>query len=100
MTYKDFVKEIAVQSKTTERPLAIDDIRMVFDLTREVLIDALNKGENVTIRDFIKFETKTRKGRMINVVNTDKQAYIPDTIVAKAVLSGNFKNEVKKVCEK
>lgn len=100
MTYKDFVKEIATQSKTTERPLAVDDVRMVFDLTREVLIDLLNNGESVTIRDFIKFETKAHKGRMINVVNSDKQTYIPDTIVPKAVLSENFRNEVKKVCEK
>ena len=29
MTYKDFIKEIAMQSKETERPLALDDVRMI-----------------------------------------------------------------------
>ena len=62
MKYIDFVKEISTQSKETERPLAQDDIKMCFDLAREVIIDLLNKGDQLVIRDFLKFETKTQKG--------------------------------------
>lgn len=97
MKYIDFVKEISTQSKETERPLAQDDIKMCFDLAREVIIDLLNKGDQLVIRDFLKFETKTQKGRVVNVVNSDKKIEIPDTIVAKVSLSENFKKEVKKL---
>ena len=55
MTYKDFVREIAIQSKETERPLSVDDVRMTFDLTRDVLVKLLKDGDKVTIKDFIKF---------------------------------------------
>ena len=98
MKYMDFVKEISAQSKETERPLAQDDVKVCFDLAREVIIDLLKAGDQLVIRDFLKFETKTQKGRTINVVNSDKRVDIPDTIVAKVSLSENFKKEVKKVC--
>lgn len=98
MTYKDFVREIATQSKETERPLSVDDVRMTFDLTREVLIKLLDAGDSVTIRDFMKFETKVQKGRVITKVNTDEKIELPDTRVAKVTLSENFKKEIKKVC--
>ena len=100
MTYKDFVREIAIQSKETERPLSVDDVRMTFDLTRDVLVKLLKDGDKVTIKDFIKFETKVQKGRVITKVNSEEKMELPDTIVAKATLSENFKKEVKKVCEK
>ena len=100
MKYTDFVKEISAQSKETERPLAQDDVKVCFDLAREVIIDLLNAGDQLVIRDFLKFETKTQKGRVINAVNSNKKIEIPDTIVAKVSLSENFKKEVKKVCEK
>ena len=98
MKYTDFVKEISVQSKETERPLAQDDVKVCFDLAREVIINLLNAGDQLVIRDFLKFETKTQKGRTINAVNSNKKVEIPDTIVAKVSLSENFKKEVKKVC--
>ena len=98
MKYTDFVKEISVQSKETERPLAQDDVKVCFDLAREVIINLLNAGDQLVIRDFLKFETKTQKGRVINAVNSNKKIEIPDTIVAKVSLSENFKKEVKKVC--
>ena len=83
MKYTDFVKEISAQSKETERPLAQDDVKVCFDLAREVIIDLLNAGDQLVIRDFLKFETKTQKGRVINAVNSNKKIEIPDTIVAK-----------------
>lgn len=98
MKYTDFVKEISAQSKETERPLAQDDVKVCFDLAREVIINLLNAGDQLVIRDFLKFETKTQKGRVINAVNSNKKIEIPDTIVAKVSLSENFKKEVKKVC--
>lgn len=99
MTYKDFVREIALESKETERPLSVDDVRMTFDLAREVLVKLLDAGDSVTIRDFMKFETKIQKGRVITKVNTDQKIALPDTRVAKVTLSENFKKEVKKVCK-
>lgn len=97
MKYLDFVKEISAQSKETERPLAQDDVKVCFDLAREVIIDLLKNEDHLVIRDFLKFETKTRKGRVINAVNSNNKIEIPDTIVAKVSLSDNFKKEVKKV---
>ncbi|MBP3931274.1 MAG: HU family DNA-binding protein, partial [Peptostreptococcaceae bacterium] len=78
MKYIDFVKEISAQSKETERPLAQDDVKVCFDLAREVIIYLLNKGDHLVIRDFLKFETKTQKGRVINAVNSNKKVEIPD----------------------
>ena len=98
MKYIDFVKEISTQSKETERALSQEDVKVCFDLAREVIIDLLKEGDHLVIRDFLKFETKTQKGRTINVVNSDKKVAIPDTIVAKVSLSENFKKAVKKVC--
>ena len=98
MKYIDFVKEISAQSKETERHLTQEDVKVCFDLAREVIIDLLNKGDQLVIRDFLKFETKTQKGRTINAVNSNKKIDIPDSIVAKVSLSENFKKEVKKVC--
>jgi len=98
MKYIDFVKEISAQSKETERPLAQDDVKVCFDLAREVILNLLKNGDHLVIRDFLKFETKVQKGRTINAVNSNKKVEIPDTIVAKVSLSENFKKEVKKVC--
>lgn len=98
MKYIDFVKEVSTQSKETERYLTQEDVKVCFDLAREVILDLLKNGDHLVIRDFLKFETKTQKGRTINVVNSDNKVTIPDTIVAKVSLSENFKKEVKKVC--
>lgn len=97
MTYRDFVKEVAVQSRETERPLSQDDIRMVFDLSKEIIIDLLNNGDSLVIRDFVKFETKAQKGRIITLVNSEEKRELPDTVVAKVSLSDNFKKAVKKI---
>lgn len=97
MTYRDFVKEVAVQSRETERPLSQDDIRMVFDLSKEIIIDLLNSGDSLVIRDFVKFETKAQKGRIITLVNSEEKRELPDTVVAKVSLSDNFKKAVKKI---
>ena len=41
MKYIDFVKEISAQSKETERHLTQEDVKVCFDLAREVIIDLL-----------------------------------------------------------
>jgi len=98
MKYMDFVKEISAQSKETERHLAQEDVKVCFEVAREVILNLLKNGDHLVIRDFLKFETKVQKGRTINAVNSNKKVEIPDTIVAKVSLSENFKKEVKKVC--
>ena len=95
MTYKDFVKEVAMQSRETERPLAIDDVRMCLDLVREVSKELLINGESVVIRDFLKFETKTQKEKHIKHIKTGEMITVPECVVPRVVLSENFKKEVK-----
>lgn len=99
MQYRDFTKEIARLSKETERPLAQEDVKMVFDLTKEVVSDLLKNGDHLVIRDFLKFETKTQKGKTINLINSDKKVTVPDKIVPKVSLSVGFKSDIEKVCE-
>ena len=97
MNYTDFVKEVSTKSKETSRPLAQDDVKMCIDLAREVIIDLLKKEDKLVIRNFLKFETKHQKGRVINVVNSNKKIDVPDSVVAKVSLGKNFKDAVKKV---
>ena len=95
MKYTDFVKEISAQSKETERPLAQDDVKVCFDLAREVIINLLNAGDQLVIRDFLKFETKTQKEKHIKHIKTGEMITVPECVVPRVVLSENFKKEVK-----
>ena len=102
-----YVYKVTTNSPAEELGLQRGDVIVEFDGQKVTTVNELNTiknekkiGDKVTIKDFIKFETKVQKGRVITKVNSDEKMEIPDTIVAKVSLSENFKKEVKKVCEK
>ena len=59
MTKKDIVMKIAADTDIKQI-----DVKKVVQMTFDVIIDALAKGEKIELRNFGVFKTKIRKGRM------------------------------------
>lgn len=59
MTKKDIVMRIASESGIKQI-----DVKKVVQMTFDIIIDTLAKGEKIELRNFGVFKTKSRKGRM------------------------------------
>ncbi|PIP68332.1 MAG: integration host factor subunit beta [Candidatus Omnitrophica bacterium CG22_combo_CG10-13_8_21_14_all_43_16] len=59
MTKKDIVMKIS-----TDANIKQIDVKKVVQMTFDIIVDALAKGEKIELRNFGVFKTKSRKGRM------------------------------------
>ena len=59
MTKKDIVMKIAIDTNIKQI-----DVKKVVQMTFDIIIDALARGEKIELRNFGVFKTKSRKGRM------------------------------------
>lgn len=89
MSHKKLVKEI---SKITD--FTIGDINEVIEAFRDVLMDKISKGENITIPNvgtFSLLELKPRKamhfgtGEVIDVIGSKKVKFTPSIALRNAV---------------
>ncbi|MDP2981394.1 MAG: HU family DNA-binding protein [Candidatus Omnitrophota bacterium] len=59
MTKKDIVMKIAIDTNIKQI-----DVKKVVQMTFDVIVDGLARGEKIELRNFGVFKTKSRKGRM------------------------------------
>ena len=77
MTKKDIVNRIA-----TEAGIKQIDVKKVVQMTFDIIIDSLAKGEKIELRNFGVFKTKSRKGRMGRNPRTGQQVPVEPKKVA------------------
>lgn len=73
MTKKDIVMKIAEETGIKQI-----HVKKVVQETFDKITDALNKGENIELRNFGVFKVRTRKGRMGRNPRTGASVPIPD----------------------
>jgi nucleoid DNA-binding protein len=77
MTKKDIVVRIANESGIKQI-----DVKKVVQMTFDIIIDVLAKGEKIELRNFGVFKTKSRKGRMGRNPRTGQQVPVKPKRVA------------------
>ncbi|PIV39767.1 MAG: integration host factor subunit beta [Candidatus Omnitrophica bacterium CG02_land_8_20_14_3_00__42_8] len=77
MTKKDIVMKIAIDTNIKQI-----DVKKVVQMTFDIIIDALARGEKIELRNFGVFKTKSRKGRMGRNPRTGVQVPVPPKKVA------------------
>jgi len=77
MTKKDIVMKIAIDTNIKQI-----DVKKIVQMTFDIIIDALARGEKIELRNFGVFKTKSRKGRMGRNPRTGVQVPVPPKKVA------------------
>jgi nucleoid DNA-binding protein len=77
MTKKDIVMKIAADTDIKQI-----DVKKVVQMTFDIIIDVLSKGEKIELRNFGVFKTKSRKGRMGRNPRTGAQVPVQPKRVA------------------
>ncbi|HDP16391.1 MAG TPA: integration host factor subunit beta [Candidatus Omnitrophica bacterium] len=77
MTKKDIVIKIANESEVKQI-----DVKKVVQMTFDIIVEALQKGEKIELRNFGVFKTKSRKGRMGRNPRTGQQVPVEPKRVA------------------
>ena len=77
MTKKDIVMKIADESGIKQI-----DVKKVVQMTFDIIVDSLAKGEKIELRNFGVFKTKSRKGRMGRNPRTGQQVPVDPKRVA------------------
>ncbi|NQT75395.1 MAG: integration host factor subunit beta [Candidatus Omnitrophica bacterium] len=77
MTKKDIVIRIASESGVKQI-----DVKKVVQMTFDIIVDVLAKGEKIELRNFGVFKTKSRKGRMGRNPRTGQQVPVKPKRVA------------------
>ena len=77
MTKKDIVTKIA--SDTNIKQI---DVKKIVQMTFDIIIDGLARGEKIELRNFGVFKTKSRKGRMGRNPRTGAQVPVEPKKVA------------------
>ncbi|MFH1783066.1 MAG: HU family DNA-binding protein [Candidatus Omnitrophota bacterium] len=77
MTKKDIVIKIANESAIKQI-----DVKKVVQMTFDSIVEALEKGETIELRNFGVFKTKSRKGRMGRNPRTGEQVPVQPKRVA------------------
>ena len=77
MTKKDIVLKIANDTDVKQI-----DVKKVVQMTFDVIVDALSRGEKIELRNFGVFKTKSRKGRMGRNPRTGEQVPVEPKKVA------------------
>jgi nucleoid DNA-binding protein len=77
MTKKDIVIKVANESGVKQI-----DVKKVVQMTFDIIVEALQKGEKIELRNFGVFKTKSRKGRMGRNPRTGQQVPVEPKRVA------------------
>ena len=77
MTKKDIVIKIANESRVKQI-----DVKKVVQMTFDIIVDSLAKGDKIELRNFGVFKTKSRKGRMGRNPRTGQQVPVAPKKVA------------------
>ena len=95
MNYSKLLREIANRSKLTENKLKIGQVETCLELLADVVEDMVLNGEEIVLRNFLKFETKELASKNIRNVSTGELDTTRDLKVPHVRFSRKFKEELK-----
>ena len=90
MTKKDIVAKISNETKLTQI-----DVEKIVQLTLDTVLESLERGETVELRNFGVFKVKTRKGRLGRNPRTGQEVQVPEKRVVVFKPGLVLKNQVK-----
>ena len=83
MTKKDIVMKVSNETNLTQI-----DVKKIVQRTLDVILESLERGETVELRNFGVFKVKTRRGRIGRNPRTGEEVSVPEkkVVVFKAGL--------------
>jgi len=84
---------LIIISKKTK--LSLSEIERVFDEVKKLIIEVVNKGGEVSIRDFGKFKAEERKERLYRNLFTKRLFFSSKKKYIKFYTFKNFKYSIK-----
>ena len=73
MTKKDIVMKIAIDTNIKQI-----DVKKVVQMTFDIIVDALARGEKIELRNFGVFKVKNRRGRLGRNPRTGEEVTVPE----------------------
>ena len=90
MTKKDIVAKVSTETNLTQI-----DVKKIVQRTLDVILESLQRGQTVELRNFGVFKVKTRKGRLGRNPRTGQEVQVPEKKVVVFKPGLVLKNQVK-----
>jgi len=90
MTKKDIVMKISNETNLTQI-----DVKKIVQRTLDTILEALERGETVELRNFGVFKVKNRRGRLGRNPRTGQEVQVPEKKVVVFKPGMVLKNKVK-----
>jgi nucleoid DNA-binding protein len=90
MTKKDIVAKVSNETNLTQI-----DVKKIVQRTLDAVLESLERGETVELRNFGVFKVKTRKGRIGRNPRTGQEVQVPEKRVVVFKPGLVLKNQVK-----
>ena len=90
MTKKDIVTKVSNETNLTQI-----DVKIIVQRTLDCVLESLERGETVELRNFGVFKVKTRKGRIGRNPRTGQEVQVPEKKVVVFKPGLVLKNQVK-----
>jgi len=90
MTKKDIVMKVSNDTNLTQI-----DVKKIVQRSLDVIIESLERGETVELRNFGVFRVKTRRGRVGRNPRTGQEVQVPEKRVVVFKPGLILKNQVK-----
>ena len=90
MTKKDIVMKVSNETNLTQI-----DVKKIVQRTLDVILESLERGETVELRNFGVFKVKSRRGRLGRNPRTGQEVSVPEKKVVVFKLGLVIKNKIK-----
>ena len=90
MTKKDLVRAMALKTEMTQK-----DVELFLNSFQEVIVETLQKGEEIKLTGFIAFSVTQREARVGRNPKTSEIIQIPSKKSVKAKIGKTLKDAVK-----
>ncbi len=90
MTKKDIVMKVSNETNLTQI-----DVKKIVQRTLDAIVDSLQRGETVELRNFGVFKVKSRRGRLGRNPRTGEEVQVPEKKVVVFKPGLILKNRVK-----
>ena len=90
MTKKDIVMKVSTEANLTQV-----DVKKIVQKTLDAILESLERGETVELRNFGVFKVKTRRGRVGRNPRTGQEVQVPEKKVVVFKPGLVLKNQIK-----
>ena len=90
MTKKDIVMKVSNETNLTQI-----DVKKIVQKTLDAVVESLERGETVELRNFGVFKLKTRRGRVVRNPRTGQEVQVPEKKVVVFKPGLILKHQVK-----